>query len=123
MKLVSSARSALLLVGALALIFVLSPGSVARSASTPSQATISPPPGADDLLAEARKAAVLEMRHLPPDAKEVDCAPGMKTAPPYTRPSRGLGRLQQFILSDGRCFEWEGPDPREIIEVITPPGD
>jgi hypothetical protein len=73
------------------------------------------PPTLDD----ARKAAAEELKLLPSDAKQVACAPGMETAPPYTRPSRGIARIQEFILADGRCFEWVGSDPNEVIEAIS----
>ena len=72
-------------------------------------------------LEDARLAAAEQLRLLPANAKQVDCAPGMRTLPPYTTLSGGIARVRRTILADGRCFEWDtGVDPRDLVEMIIP---
>jgi hypothetical protein len=72
-------------------------------------------------LEDARRTAAEQLKVIPAGARQVECAPGVATFPPYTTQSGGMSRIHRMVLADGRCFEWEGVrDPRTMIEVIVP---
>jgi hypothetical protein len=105
----------------LILLTIPTVGSGSQFGLAPASQGPTPPQEIVPTFEDADAIGAAELKLLPADAVQVDCAPGMRTAPPFTRPSRGQSAHQLFILSDGRCFEWDGPDPRLIVEPIEDP--
>jgi hypothetical protein len=66
-------------------------------------------------LEDARRTAEEELKLLPANASQVDCAPSMATVPPFTRLSGLPGTQRMVVLADGRCFV--SPDRKALPEV------
>jgi hypothetical protein len=78
-------------------------------------------------LADAADTTVGELRALPEDAIQIDCAPGMPTAPPFTRlAGHNVAKEQMWILADGRCFVYSNPNvssPEPIVPTSVTGSD